>query len=823
MRARSEVSPLFRTLFRTALGMALALGVVAAPAHADLSSAADPSWVTNGEVKAAARIGTDVYVGGTFDYVGPFTGNGVVLDTANGLRKSGWPTVEGGQVLAAVPDGSGGWFIGGDFDKVGGQSRLNVAHIRADKTIDPAWNPGTNNAVRAMVVSGGYLYIGGDFTVVAGITNTYSRLAALSVTTGVPRNDWIPTASATVRAMAMATVGGTSYVVIAGSFTTVNSTSHRRLARVRASDGAADGGWLPGVMDDHVNAMAIAGSTVFVAGSFDEFDDPNSSTNLVRHGLGSFDLGTGAPTTWVADVGGGFVNALAYDGVRLYAGGGFTSIGLTSVAGLAAIDPDTAVVDSGWTPDPQVAVGFPNVYALALQGSNLVVGGSFTSIGGQPRDDLATVSRSGNGDAVGTFSPNVMRDENTEVTAVAVSGSDLYVGGDFRSVGGFDRGYLAAFDKDGVATSWNPVADAPVEALAKRGTTLYVGGSFATIAGQAHANLAALDTSGALVAVRRAGRERRGLQPGGRRRRRPALRRRRVHDRGGRAPRPAGRGRPRQRPRARLGALGRRRGDRDRPDVHARLHRRQLHDRRRRVAAQPGGRAAGHGRGRRAGTRSRTAASRPSRSAAAVRSSSAATSRRSAARSRAPTSRRSTRAPARRPPGARTRRAAPCTRCGFATPNLYVGGEFTSIDGTARNRLAAVEVVDGDALSWNPNVTGTSARGRGDRDRARQLRDNEVTPGKLYIGGRFTQIGLLPRGGYAGFNETTDPPSNTVLPGHHGHGAARQHAQLLQRHLDRLADVVHAAVGRTARTSRGRPRRATPCRSPTSAPRSSAG
>jgi len=278
---------LFRTTIRTALGVALALAAVAAPAHADLSSAADPSWVTNGEVKAATRIGDTVYVGGKFDYVGPFTGNGVVLDTGTGVRQSGWPTVEGGQVLAAVPDGSGGWFIGGDFDKVGGQSRLNVAHVRSDRTIDPGWNPGTNAAVRAMVVSGGYLYIGGDFTTVAGINRT--RLAALSLTTGVPRNDWTPSAAGTVYAMAMASVGGTSYVVLGGTFTTVNSVSHRRLARVRANDGAADGGWLPNVIDDSVSAIAIAGSTVYVAGSFDEFDDPNAIPNLPRHGLGSFD------------------------------------------------------------------------------------------------------------------------------------------------------------------------------------------------------------------------------------------------------------------------------------------------------------------------------------------------------------------------------------------------------------------------------------------------------------------------------------------------------------------------------------------------------
>ncbi len=97
-------------------------------------------------------------------------------------------------------------------------------------------------------------------------------------------------------------------------------------------------------------------------------------------------------------------------------------------------------------------------------------------------------------------------------------------------------------------------------------------------------------------------------------------------------------------------------------------------------------------------------------------------------------------------------------------PALYVGGEFTSIDGTARNRLAAVEVLDGDALPWNPNVSGTSALVEEIHIVPGSFDGVTVKPGKLYVGGRFTQIGLLPRGGYAGFNETTDPPSNTVLP-----------------------------------------------------------
>jgi hypothetical protein len=36
------------------------------------------------------------------------------------------------QVRAVVPDGSGGWFIGGDFNYVGGVPRNHLAHVRAD-------------------------------------------------------------------------------------------------------------------------------------------------------------------------------------------------------------------------------------------------------------------------------------------------------------------------------------------------------------------------------------------------------------------------------------------------------------------------------------------------------------------------------------------------------------------------------------------------------------------------------------------------------------------------------------------------------------------
>ena len=84
--------------------------------------------MTDGEVDAVALSGSTLYLGGRFSRVGPATGCGVPLATSTGTAASGFPRVDG-PVYAAVPDGSGGWFIGGDFDAVGDSARSNLAHV----------------------------------------------------------------------------------------------------------------------------------------------------------------------------------------------------------------------------------------------------------------------------------------------------------------------------------------------------------------------------------------------------------------------------------------------------------------------------------------------------------------------------------------------------------------------------------------------------------------------------------------------------------------------------------------------------------------------
>src|SRR5258708_28191428 len=59
-----------------------------------------------------------------------------------------------GSCKRVAPDGSGGWYIGGLFTHVGGVARNNIAHLSADQTLAPSFDPDSSGGSFALVREG---------------------------------------------------------------------------------------------------------------------------------------------------------------------------------------------------------------------------------------------------------------------------------------------------------------------------------------------------------------------------------------------------------------------------------------------------------------------------------------------------------------------------------------------------------------------------------------------------------------------------------------------------------------------------------------------
>lgn len=446
-------------------------------------------WVTGpgSTVLTVARSGTTLFIGGNFRSVGPSTGAGVPVDQIRGLPLGRYPRVGGG-VEAVIADGAGGWFIGGRFAGVGGLPRWNLAHIRADGSVD-SWAPNADGAVFALALRGSVLYVGGRFNNIAG--KARAHLAAFDVATGM-LTEWAPEANGYV--YEIFAPGDTIYV--GGGFGIIGGESRPCIAALDSKTGRATS-WNPKA-DDAVSAFALRGRTLYVSGAFYNIG------GRFRRFLAELSLDSDSASTWNMNVDQSPPNWLFPPGVaelkiagdRLYVGGRFTTIGGQQRNGLAAIDLQTRSV-TAWAPEvvPLSTVQPAQIDDLHIRGRTLYACGLFRSLGAR------VISGDGGVGAVDTqtglatgWDPR----PNGGVIALGVSDDAIYVGGGFTSIGPewVWRNGLAALDlTTGRATSWDPDPDeAYVLSLATSGNTVYVGGAFSRLSGEVRSNLAAFDT-----------------------------------------------------------------------------------------------------------------------------------------------------------------------------------------------------------------------------------------------------------------------------------------------------------------------------------------
>jgi hypothetical protein len=416
----------------------------------------------NSAVYSVAASGNDVYVGGTFTMAG---GRG----TTNIAKWDGsnWSPLGNGVGDAAPGSGVATIlvhgaliYVGGTFNSAGSVSATNFAGWDGSTWTGYGSGVGdSNSTLWTIALCGTDLYAGGDFKQAGDqLINLVARLNVSGWTAlgrGVTRQD-----GSLSYLNAVAADGSGFYV--GGRFDTAGGISATNIAHW---DGNC---WSPlgGGVDDAANALAVNRDEVYVGGAFHSAGG-NAASNIAKwDGSAWSALGNGVDNT---------VWTLAIDGTNLYAGGEFIRAGSTANAnGIAKWDGSNwSGLGGGVSSGPT-----PRVYAVAVSGTNIYMGGQFSAAGGS--SGITNIA-CWNGSNWSPLSNGI----NGVVYALAVSGTNLYAGGRFTKAGGVATANIARWN----GSSWSPIgggltgSGAEVWKILLRGEVLYVGGPLTNSAG----------------------------------------------------------------------------------------------------------------------------------------------------------------------------------------------------------------------------------------------------------------------------------------------------------------------------------------------------
>ena len=431
-------------------------------------------YATDDVVQTLRVVGDSLYVGGRFTHVGRRTGPLAPLSISSGTTLSGFPEANG-QITGIAADGSGGWFVGGDFDEIGGVPRNHVAHVLPDLTVDPAWDADANYPVHGFAVHDSTLYLHGTFSTIGG--EPRFRLASVGLATGAV-TDWDPGPSG----------GGIEdfhldgdLLYVVGSFATIAGEPRDMAAFDLPTGELTD---FDPVITNDVLAVAVRNDVVYVGGRF------STAGDSTRSRLAAFDANTAEVLPWDPDVLGSGVFDLDLADTTLFAGGAFSFVGG---------EEHRSVVEIGLASgEPLNTIGGTTglVVAVLVHGDSVYVGGDFTTLDSQDRRFLGGFDRN-TGAVLDTPSPL------DEVTALAATGDTLYVGGKFPAAVGVDRDRFAAFHANTLdLLPWAPSFQNIVWEIepSPGNDTLYVSGRFITVDGAPRERIASFDlATGALT------------------------------------------------------------------------------------------------------------------------------------------------------------------------------------------------------------------------------------------------------------------------------------------------------------------------------------
>jgi hypothetical protein len=459
--------------------------------------------VSEGSPSAMAVFGGELYVGGSFDFAASGSANQIAVSNIAKWDGANWAFV-GDEELAgtvgsifSLVSTANHLYVGGGFNSielVTGNQRLTAGRIaRWDGT---SWEQlagsggqglgdrTSTSTVLDMTVSGDDLYVVGGFQL-ANIGNAIP--ASRAARWNIINSEWSALAAGVggqganmrIRASLNTPIG----LVVAGEFNSVGGVQANRVA---VWDGAAwnslGSGGGNGV-SGNPRAIAWFDGDLYIGGSFFAANvggtDEIAAINIARwdgttwHAVGS-DFGRGVD---------GPVDAFAVVNGSLFVGGEFpeanTSSTTVTANGLARWDGsawNSVGADQGSGTDGRI-------HTLATDGSNLYVGGFFSSVN---TDGLLTVAASNiarwDGASWSRLGSSGGNGTNGAVTAMLFHDNELIVSGGFSSVNVGSVDVISTNDLAvWIGTDWKAFGgglDSPASSIVADTDALYFAGAF---------------------------------------------------------------------------------------------------------------------------------------------------------------------------------------------------------------------------------------------------------------------------------------------------------------------------------------------------------
>jgi uncharacterized delta-60 repeat protein len=423
-----------------------------------------------------------VIIGGQFVSINGQSHTNLARLNSDGSLDSSFNPVVGplvGSLSSIVLQSDGKVLIGGSFTTVNGTHRSCMARLHSDGSLDVAFQPGQGVGpilspvflvdgtqlgpvpISSLVVQpDGKVLVGGVFTFING-TNRYAsvRLNAdgsrdetfIAATNFNPdllalrRNDDCPAGSygcdpvaraftVAVQADGKVLIGGVMLTIV--YYQDVTYYYYRAILGRFYADGSLDTNFAPvfGGPDDYpfrrVGTVIVQpDGKILVAGDFPSVNGTNT------YGLARLNANGSLDTTFNPAVG-GYPIALQPDGKVL-------------VGGYARLNADGSL-DGSFNP----GTGANGIVAsiIARSDGKVIIGGNFTTVNGTNRNRIARLNANGSLDS--SFNPGTGADGIVRSIALQSDGNVL-LGGDFFTVNGVWRPYVARLYGDFVAPSLN--------------------------------------------------------------------------------------------------------------------------------------------------------------------------------------------------------------------------------------------------------------------------------------------------------------------------------------------------------------------------------